>query len=82
MRHINPNMVVPVLEGIADGEDAVGSPSGDYQLAEQVGTAEELSRLLTPTQDRPFVIGAFLKSKDIAYCQGWIAAYRAGMEFS
>lgn len=81
MRHVNPNMVVPVLEGIADGEEAVGAPSGDYQLNEKISTVEEMSHLLVATGDRPFVISAFLKAKDVAYCQGWIAAYRTGTEF-
>lgn len=81
MRHSNPNMVRPVIEGIVQGELYVPSPHGLKRLAEAYHALEVQTADLVPTGDRPFVVGAFLKAKALAHTQGFIAAYRAGTEF-
>lgn len=81
MRHTNPNMCQPVLDGIAAGELAVDDPQGAVTAAAMQASLEDLQGALVPPGDRPFVVGAFLKAKALAYAQGWVAAYRAGTEF-
>lgn len=66
MRHSNPNMHIPVLHGIEAGEAAIGTTDGDALLAHhsEVLRCAEVSR-----------VGMFLKSKAIAFSQGFVAAY-------
>lgn len=78
MRHVNPNMSQPVLEGIKEGEAWVCCWGGDAKLAEQVAIAEEMTAQLASAGDRPFVVGGFIKARRLAYAQGFIAAYRSG----
>ncbi len=80
MRHTNPNMVEPVLAGIAAGERAVSAHDGHILYAQQIETIAQLTPQLTPPGDRPFVVGGFLKAKAIAFAQGFVAAYRTGTE--
>lgn len=80
MRHVNPNMIPSVLQGIESGEDFAGHPGGDTELAFAYDTLERMMADLRPKGDRPFVVSGFLKAKDIASLQGFIAAYRSATE--
>lgn len=79
MRHSNPNMSVPVLEGIAAGEAAVGSPEGDLTLEAQY---ELIRQIMEPADAHGFRVSSFLKAKSVARAQGFIGAYRASTEFN
>lgn len=79
MRHTNPNMSPSVLAGVAEGEQAA-LDHGDWVLVAYYQKHEEQTAALTPPGDRPFVVGAFLKAKELAYVQGFIAAYRTATE--
>lgn len=82
MRHANPNMSPSVLMGIADGEQAAADPNLAPDIIEVAYRQhEEQSAALVAPGDRPFVVGAFLKAKELAFTQGFIAAYRTATEF-
>lgn len=75
MKHINPNMVAPVLAGIEVGERLVGE-AGEHVIDALIADAERLSNLLAAQ-----VTARILPSKELAYAQGAIAAYRASTEY-
>lgn len=69
-RHVNPNMVVPVLAGITAGEAAAGSVNFERLTAE----LERLTAEMCPPGDRPFVVNGYLRAKALAYAQGYFGA--------
>lgn len=71
MKHSNPNMVQPVLEGIAVGEK-LGEGLIDIVLED----TEWLERKLATQRT-----GRFLPARALAFNQGVIAAYRSRTEF-
>jgi len=73
MKHVNPNMIVPVLEGIEAGEAARGHTLGPSLLADQYQTIESLTAPPTPGAYRA---GNLVRAKAIAHAQGFIAGYR------
>lgn len=80
MRHVNPNAIAPVLEGIAQGELASGHPAtGDEILANAYARIAELTAPVVPGG---FRLGRTQTAKEIGRAQGFIAAYRAGTEFA
>lgn len=75
-RHINPNMVTYVNAGIEHGASVVGMPSADWQIEEMIAHAEELAHQLADQRT-----GRFLPATQLAYAEGFIAAYRAATEY-
>lgn len=75
MRHTNPNMVAPVLQGIQDGEALAGHTSGDDVLFLQYKHLDDLTEEL----GRP--TGQFLVAAQVAWTQGFIAAYRSAEDW-
>lgn len=75
MKHINPNMVASVLEGIADGERLAGTVGTESAFQAVVEAAQRLHEQLA-TQ----VTARIMPSKQLAYNEGFIAAYRAASE--
>jgi hypothetical protein len=75
VRHVNPNMIPSVLEGIMDGERDAGhlSPTdleNRFQFIDgKLLNLEEEFRA-AQNRDLPFVFEAFAKAKAIAYYQG------------
>ena len=69
MRHVNTNLIAPVLAGIAAGE-AAGAP------VDWPALRAELDRLAAEL--RPVgivvVVSGYLKAKALAHAQGYIAA--------
>lgn len=78
MRHVNPNAIAPVLEGISQGELAVEDLSGDDLLALAY---RDIERLTAPTVPGGFRLGRTQTAKEIGRAQGFIAAYRTGTEY-
>jgi hypothetical protein len=67
MRHVNPNMIQPVLDGIAAAEARLDLDFFEQQ--QQVLVDEQ------PAVERH--TGRFVPAKRIAFAQGYIGAYRS-----
>ena len=70
MRHVNTNLIAPVLAGIAAGEAADAVVDWPALRAE----LDRLAAELRPVGDRPFVVSGYLRAKALAYAQGYAAA--------
>ena len=71
--HVNPNMIVPVLKGIARGEEMAGQPEGEFLMDAYERELIELNK--TPVVGS-YRAGNYVRAKQIAFAQGFIGAYR------
>lgn len=71
MKHVNANMIAPVLAGIALGESLVRTPD-ELVLADTFAAAERLRDDLATR-----VTGRFLPARQLAFAEGVIGAYSA-----
>lgn len=79
MKHTNPNMIEPVLAGIELGAKLVGDPDGERIFADVVDDAARLHAALQPGPSG-FRVGSFVPARQLAFSEGFIAAYRTGTE--
>lgn len=78
---MNKTVATALAEGIANAELFVGHPRGDSILASQYNVIQQHLTLVGPNGEALAPASPTRRAKDIAHCQGFIAAYRTATEF-
>lgn len=78
---MNKTVATALSEGIANGLQFVGHPAGDRILAGQYNVIQQHLTLVGPNGEALAPSSPTRRAKDIANCEGFIAAYRSATEF-
>lgn len=78
---MSARIAAALAEGIANAELFAGHPRGDAILASQYNVIEQHRTLVGPNGEALAPSSPTRRAKDIAHCEGFIAAYRTATEF-
>ena len=75
---MNATITASLNQGIANGESLVGHERGDAVLAGQYDVIRQHLTLVGPQGQPLRPLSARMTAREVAACEGFIAAYRSG----